>query len=1755
MGAVMKNYRWLILGSVAVATLAISQSVPTPPALLNLAEAPLFTQNTVPPLNMLVMGKDHKIYYEAYNDASDLDGNGSLDVGYRGWELRSPAPTAAGASPYKIDYYGYFNSFACYTWDGFKFVPQSGTTNKQCSGQWSGDFLNYLTTSRMDALRRVLYGGWRQSDTTGETVLQGAFFPQDAHSWGKEYKSTTRDGYDISQYAPLSAPAAGKYHLFAVTTVQDNTAPLFRVLQNTDARVWNWLSIEGPVAGNKCFNASNQRVDCVSTSTTSQPFPGHPGSRAAFDGMETTYAIAPNRYGSGTISNIDCNGNCNPHGADDEYLTIISGQINIRNNRGGTYQFRVDGDDVIDFRLAQQNGTQVAVAGCYNTAGRGFGACGGNESSAAVVLAESTNYNFQFRQEEGTGGDGYKLEWRKTSGGNNFDWRVITNNRADAGDNGSLTNTTLTTYDLTPLTTGGSRRDDYAVRVLTCPSATPAAREATCKAYPNGGTPIYKPTGILHDYGETQKMYFGLITGSQRNNLEGGVLRKNVSNFADEIVPATGIFRTNVDGIARTIDSFRMIGGSYNSGASNNLTGDSNWSWNGNNGDCDAGTIGGNPLTNGNCRMWGNPIAEMMYESLRYFAGAGAATARFATGGGANGGNEETTMGLTTAAWKDPYAATTASPGGLGYATCAKPFQTVISDINPSYDGDLPGSGFSGAITTVSNTPGAISGFSASGQGQAIWDHEFAGPKSVFIGEVAGVTDGAPSAKLASTFGNIRGLSPEEPTKGGSYYAASVARYGRITDINAAAKAQNLSTYAVALASPLPRIEFPVGTTTVTLLPFAKTASGTFGTGTKKPTNTIVDFYVEQIVNLPGQPFDATVNGGRPSAIFRINYEDVEQGNDHDMDAIVRYEVKANAAGTLTVNLTSEYAAGSADQNIGYVISGTTADGIYLEVRDTDSGAGSFLRYDFNTPPGIAPGGCKNVTTGACNQQLPTTATRTFTPSTTSSNIVQLKDPLWYAAKYGGFVDADGDNLPQGTEWDSDSDGVPDKYFLVTNPLQLRAQLKKAFDAIQNQADQPSGSQGLAGARISAGSFVVEPSFSALAGGKDWVGNLKAFRVNNVGTGGAELWNAAANMPTTPGQVNSRKIFTALGDVIDTNRAARVTEFRATNLSPVNNSTEEMFNQVGYTSAQVINLFGAATTPQQLVDYLRGDKTLEGGTKGVLPFRTRSSILGDIINSSPEIAAAKDDYGWAYASGLSSTVRDGYKTYLTTNGPAGKKNRASFVYVGANDGMLHAFNGSTQPCTLTDGTASVCNTADSGKEVFAYVPNAVLGRTGLLADPDYDHRYYVDGGIAVADVHDGTAWKTVLAGASGVGGKGVFGLDISNPSAFAAADVLWEVNGTTPVHGADVGHVLSAPVIAPLDNGSWVALFGNGYNSVNGTAALFVVDVRTGVVLKKLSVTDGVNTSNGIGDIAAIDSDDDGLVDTVYGGDLHGNVWKFDLNAAASSSWNVAFSGNPLFVAKDGAGVRQPITGGIEVSSGPGLGLSVFFGTGSYFQNGDHATTAGQQVQSLYSIWDNGTAITAARDAAVGGLQVQSITDEPTGTPGTRKTTLDTVDYFSKRGWYLDLRFGTTSATAVGERFIGTPRLQNGKVFFTTYVPLGDSCTPGGRNWLFSLNAITGAAAMSQVSLSPDGNPPVCTGADCAAIALTDGAPVRDTNVLVPPPVALPGLAGGCVPGTPGCPIPTTPTFERCTIVIRASGAPPLYLPRPCGRQSWRQVR
>jgi type IV pilus assembly protein PilY1 len=1661
----------------------------TAPGPLNIADAPLFTRVALPPLNMLVMGRDHKLYYEAYNDASDLNGDGVLDVGYKPnlRDAKTNQPTS---------YYGYFNSNVCYTEDGAKFVPSSLATNKQCNGSWSGDFLNYLTTSRMDALRKVLFGGYREVDTTGQTILRASFTPQDAHSWGKQYTSAAVDGYDISKYTPYSAPGAGRHHLFAVTTLSDNGIPQLRVLKNTNFQVWNWVSIERPVAGDECFTATNTRVNCVTGSsstgddwavvpagalsnlriTTWKRSGGTPANNAdmttSFDGNNTG-----NRCGTGTgITQIYTEGsNNNPFVpgenkcTHDGYNTLITGTIYA--STAGDYSFAINGDDGLDLYIDGR-----LVVGWYGDHGGDASSAGLTSHSGTVNLTQGA-HTVQVRHHENAGGDSWQLYWKTPSSG------------------------------------GAVSMTNFPLRVEVCPPGNAALREDNCKVYSNNTS--YKPTGILHEYGESNRMYFGLLTGSYQKNITGGVLHANMDSFSKELSPTTGQFCLNgncgngndVKGIVHTISTFRMLDFNY-----------SGYQYG-------CGWITTRPVNEGECWMWGNPVAEMMYETLRYFGGAKVPRSEYNIN---DSSQDIATLKLSKPTWVPPYVAKT--EGGAGYPLCSQPTMTVLSDINPSYDFKLPGSHWSNFSGT--GDPASLSGLNVSTEADAIWSAEGGGTRRAFIGESNGVVDNAPTPKDVSNLSTVRGLAPEEPSKQGTYYSASVARFGANHKIGGD---KFVRTYSVALASPLPKFDFPVGDGRVTLVPFAKSVRGSSidAAGNFQPTDQIVDFYVQQVANTGTNDRDANINGGRPQAVFRINYEDVEQGADHDMDAIVLYTLKVTENNQLEVTLSSEYAAGGIDQHMGYIISGTTQDGVYLEVCDlgdrksndgTRNSCAGQQAYKLNTPPGRAPGYCNTAAMPTDCTGLPPTANRTFSVGTTGGAEL-LKNPLWYAAKYGN---------DQGVTLDANGD--PTNYFLVTNPLYLRAQLTKAFDAI-GTASGFSGSTAVVGARVNASSFLVVPSYASLNDGRDWIGDVTAYSVSSSGGFGTKLWSAAALLPATAAAVDDRKVYTAIADVGSANRASAVREFRATELAvdPDNTSNAEMFNRLGYTEGEISANFGAVT-PNQLVAYLRGDTSMEGTTLTTAPFRDRSSILGDIINSSPVVATKRANYGWSSAGGLAQDERTAYTQYVKGKSGAGKR---EYVYVGANDGMLHAFN-------------------DLGNEQFAYVPNGVLRNMAYLANQNYQHRYYVDGKLTLADALVSGSWKTVLVGGLGAGGRSVYALDVTDPDQFDESNVLWEVTSTTQ---PDLGNVMGKPVVVPLQNGRWVALFGNGYNSTNGKAALFVVDIATGAVVKTLRVDDGIVGNetadglaalgyNGMGNIAPVDTDYDGLVDTVYGGDLHGNMWKFDLSDADEDNWGSAFQdglGNakPLFIARDPSGNRQPITGGLEVAIGPASGYMVYFGSGRYFAVGDNGT---KDISSLYAVWDNGTAVDTSRSALV----QQTLSAGSNGDPSTRVGSRNSVNYYTHRGWYMDLVVGTD---ALGERMIAQPLVSEGSILFPTYTPgVTNDCDPAGLNLTYKLAALTGTPNMGVITLQPSGTK--VGGEDTVAVGTKGDAPNQNVGLThnSKPDQAF------CIPGEDDCTLPDedgSGAGARCTEVLLDSPDSPntLTTARVCGRQSWRQLR
>jgi len=605
-------------------------------------------------------------------------------------------------------------------------------------------------------------------------------------------------------------------------------------------------------------------------------------------------------------------------------------------------------------------------------------------------------------------------------------------------------------------------------------------------------------------------------------------------------------------------------------------------------------------------------------------------------------------------------------------------------------------------------------------------------------------------------------------------------------------------------------------------------------------------------------------------------------------------------------------------------------------------------------------------------------------------------------------------------------------------------------------------------------------------------------------------WSAAASMPAA----GNRQVFTV-----------------ATSGSPA------IFRWASLDANRQAALIGADTPAigAQRVDYLRGDASQEQRNGGI--FRNRSGALGDIIDSAPAYVGAP---AYRYPDSLEAAPYSAFQ--------AAEANRVGAVYVGANDGMLHAFR------------------ADTGQELFAYLPGAVFANLAQLSAPAYSHRYFVDGTPTTGDAFLGGAWHSVLAAGLNAGGQAVFALDITQPEAYREAGggspLLWEFSDA---QDPDLGDTFSRPSIVRMHNGRWAAIFGNGYNntapdahvSSTGDAVLYVVDLTSGAVLAKLDTGVGMaqdptgqNRPNGLATAAVVDVDGDGNADYGYAGDLFGNLWKFDFTDANPANWKVAYNSGgasvPIYVARDASGMAQPITSKPAVSRGPtGQGLIVLFGTGKYLEPSD-TILANLHPQSLYGIIDNMTGTDADLVSGRGALTAQQITRETLfegagGAPiAVRVTTANLLG--NNRGWYLDLI--SPAAGFQGEMLVSDPQLSEGQVIFSTLVPSSDPCSAGGHSWLMTLDLFDGAHLdHTPFDLNGDGhfNAGDYIGVGNGAVPASG----LETGVGITPRPAL--LAGN--------------SSASCDYLIMAgsTGANQTVCrnpgPRGFGRQSWRQVR
>jgi len=649
-------------------------------------------------------------------------------------------------------------------------------------------------------------------------------------------------------------------------------------------------------------------------------------------------------------------------------------------------------------------------------------------------------------------------------------------------------------------------------------------------------------------------------------------------------------------------------------------------------------------------------------------------------------------------------------------------------------------------------------------------------------------------------------------------------------------------------------------------------------------------------------------------------------------------------------------------------------------------------------------------TTGICNWPIP------------AQNTATAIDDLWHAAVNGRG-----------------------KYFSARQPVAAESGIKETLAAI----DVATGSAAAAATSTPNLTTTNNSLYSSTYRTVNWDGEIVA-RTLDPSTGlltPTPSWTAATQL-NAKGLASSdtRTIYTFDGNLLSTTKLKSFvyTNLTATEQAYFNNQcTALKWNQCTFLASDVTRL-AAANTGANLIDWLRGQRGNELSTDNSTGyFRRRENLLGDTVNSKPAYMAPPELQ-------FQDIVSPTYETFKTANAT-----RQKVLFVAANDGMLHAFN------------------ADTGAELWAYIPKMILPNLYKLANTSYSnaHAFFVDGSPTVTDVFLGGAWKTVLVGGLNSGGRGYFALDVTDP---ATPKALWEVCSDPllcAVTDTDMGLSYTPPVIGkrPAD-GKWVVMVASGYNNIgpgNGGGYLYMLDLATGAVLEKVGTTiSGTNvgdttTPNGFAKITAFVDNfiSDNTMKLIYGGDLLGNMWRFDLATSPPTLTRIA-------QLKDGSGKPQSVTTRPDVTKFTAGFNAVYVGTGRFLGDsdlGDPALLSPAQPyayqQSVYAFKDTNADLGNLRLGAA-NLVTQSLVVVDAA---NRSISNNAVNWTTNNGWYVDMNpvcVGTgcsPSGESPGERINLDVQLVRGTVVVLSNEPNADTCSTGGDSFLYQFNYASGS--------------------------------------------------------------------------------------------------
>ena len=677
---------------------------------------------------------------------------------------------------------------------------------------------------------------------------------------------------------------------------------------------------------------------------------------------------------------------------------------------------------------------------------------------------------------------------------------------------------------------------------------------------------------------------------------------------------------------------------------------------------------------------------------------------------------------------------------------------------------------------------------------------------------------------------------------------------------------------------------------------------------------------------------------------------------------------------------------------------------------------------------------------------------------TKPGNSRRTANQFFMASKYGGFESdpsnpgskpyntfgnpfQNQDGTPNNNVWQKPADpGEANTYYVYDNAKDSPArEVLTAFDEIFSRAS--TAARNISGGAASfsnvanSGSNIYSAKFDTSA----WSGDVVAEPVSLDLAGnvqiGSPIWSASDRLDVMASPAANRKIFMGVP---------------GSSSSPA--ATSFVWSDIGASMQAHLSktdpAASADTLGQARLDFLRGDRSREGS-----PFRVRSSLVGDIVNSNVTFSGPP---ALSYAGNGYAAFRTAYKT------------RTPAVFAGANDGMLHAFD------------------ATNGDELFAYIPSWLAPRLSAIAETSFvnSHQVYVDapsavGEAQVANTGAATDWKTVLVSGTGGGGPGVFALDVSDPAAFDTSKALWEF---TRADDADMGNVVGIPRILKFKTGSnayrWFAVVASGVNnhlpdatglfSSTGAPALFLLALdkpagsawALGTNYYKVSfpidATLNATLPSGMANFSALYGPQ-GEVTEVYAGDLRGNLWKLRFADVVPADWNMdklsyfnkGSAGSPLtypmYIAKDATGMRQPITAAPAIFQGPEAnGLETFyviFGTGKFLESGDNTSIA---PNSVYTLLDDGSSTADSSPAGAAAISGRGRLKAGTVNTTTKAISVDSFiwgrpasDTAEKRsGWYFDMPIS-------GEKLVSSIQdLGDSTAAFNTIIP-GSAGTAG----------------------------------------------------------------------------------------------------------------